>query len=108
MMPTHQSLGGTSDEQLLQRMVTTHEDRYGATFWELFAKHVAPSLPPRLVMIDLGCCPGLLLRDLGDRFPPAPLHGYDVTSAMCAYGQQLACRGPKPPFALRDVTMRPL
>jgi len=107
-MPTHQSLGGTSDEQLLQRMVTTHADRYGATFWELFAKHVAPSLPPRPVMIDLGCGPGLLLRDLGERFPPATLHGYDVTPAMIAYGQQLAFRGPKPTFALHDVTTRPL
>ena len=46
-MPTHQSIGGASDEQLLQRMVSTHADRYGATFWELFDKHVAPALPPR-------------------------------------------------------------
>jgi SAM-dependent methyltransferase len=108
MMPTHQSLGGTSDEQLLQRMVSTHADRYGAKFWELFAKHVAPALPPRPVMIDLGCGPGLLLRDLSDRYAAATLHGYDVTPAMIAYGRQLAFRGPKPAFALHDVTTRPL
>jgi len=108
MMPTHQSIGGTSDELLLQRMVSTHADRYGATFWELFAKHVAPALPPRPVMIDLGCGPGLLLRDLSDRYAAATLHGYDVTPAMIAYGQQLAFRGPKPAFALHDVTTRPL
>src|SRR5439155_4524105 len=99
MIPTHQSLAGTSDEQLLQRMVTTHADRYGATFWDRFAKHVAPSLPPPPVRIDLGCAPGLLLRALGEGFPPAPLHAYDVTPPMIAYGQQLAFRGPNPTFA---------
>ena len=107
-MPTHQSIGGASDEQLLQRMVRTHADRYGATFWELFDKHVAPALPPRPVMIDLGCGPGLLLRDLGERFLAATLHGYDVTPAMVAYGQQLAFREPKPAFAVHDVTTQPL
>src|SRR5438093_5870439 len=108
MMPTHQSIGGASDEQLLQRMVSTHADSDGATFWELFDKHVAPALPPRPVMIDLGCGPGLLLRDLGERFLAATLHGYDVTPAMVAYGQQLAFREPKPAFAVHDVTTQPL
>jgi SAM-dependent methyltransferase len=107
-MPTHQSLGGTSDQQLLQRMVSTHADRFGATFWELFTKHVAPALPPRPVMVDLGCGPGLFLRDLGERVPAATLHGYDVTPAMIAYGQQLAFRGPTPTFALRDVSTQSL
>ena len=32
-MPTHQSLGGASDEQLLLRMVTTHSERYGQDYW---------------------------------------------------------------------------
>lgn len=107
-MPTHQSLGGTSDEQLLQRMVATHAGRYGPAFWDLFYKHVAPALPPRPVMIDLGCGPGLLLRDLGDRYPAATLYGYDVTPAMIAHGRELAFRGPKPSFALHDVTAKPL
>lgn len=107
-MPTHQSLGGTTDEHLLQRMVATHADRYGATFWELYDKHVAPALPPRPAMIDLGCGPGLFLRDLSDRHPAATLYGYDVTPAMIAHGQQLAYRGPKPAFALHDVSTQPL
>jgi SAM-dependent methyltransferase len=107
-MPTHQSLGGASDDELLQRMVATHPERFGEAYWTLFAAHVAPHLSPRSAMIDLGCGPGLLLRDLGTRYPGATLYGYDVTPAMIAHGQQLVCAGAKPTFALHDVTTQPL
>ena len=107
-MPTHQSIGGASDDELLQRMVATHPERFGQDYWMLFTAHVAPHLPPRPVMIDLGCGPGLLLRDLGQRYPNATLYGYDVTPAMIAYGQQLSYAGAKPTFALHDVTTQPL
>ena len=89
-MPTHQSIGGASDEDLLRRMVETHADRFGAPFWEFFAARVMPSLPARPVIIDVGCGPGLLLRDLGQRYPAGTLHGYDVTPAMIAHGRQIA------------------
>lgn len=102
-MPTHQSLSGASDEDLLSRMVKTHPERFGEPFWAFFGAHVAPALPPRPVIIDLGCGPALFLRDLGERFPSAALYGYDVTPAMVAYGQKLDCAGAKPEVALRDV-----
>lgn len=107
-MPTHQSLSGASDDELLQRMVTTHPERFGEAFWTLFAAHVAPHLPPRALMIDLGCGPGLLLRDFGARYPAATLYGYDVTAAMIAHGRALSYAGAKPTFALHDVTTQPL
>ena len=44
-MPTHQSLGGASDEQLLLRMVTTHSERYGQDYWAAFDAGVAPLCP---------------------------------------------------------------
>ena len=103
-MATHQSLGGASDEQLLQRMVTTHPERYGKDYWAAFDAGVAPHLPASPVVVDLGCGPGLFLRDLGQRYPAARLHGYDVTPAMIAYGQRLACPGAGPTLALHDVT----
>ncbi len=103
-MPTHQSLGGVSDEQLLQRMVTTHPERYGDDYWAAFDAGVAPHLPAHPVVVDLGCGPGLFLRDLGQRYPAARLHGYDVTPAMIAFGQSLAWTGIKPTLALHDVT----
>jgi SAM-dependent methyltransferase len=105
-MPTHQSLAGTSDEDLLQRMVDTHAERYGDAFWEFFASRVAPSLPPRPVVIDLGCGPGLFLRDLGQRYPSASLHGYDVTPAMIEHARQLP--GVTLRVALHDLTTQPL
>ena len=107
-MPTHQSLSGVTDDELVQRMVTTHPDRFGAPFWTFFAASVAPHLPARPAMLDLGCGPGLLLRDLGARYPAATLYGYDVTPAMIAYGQQLFFAGARPTLAVYDVALQPL
>jgi ubiquinone/menaquinone biosynthesis C-methylase UbiE len=107
-VPTHQSLGGASDEELLQRMVATHPERFETTFWSFFEAHVGRRLPPRAVMIDLGCGPGLLLRDLGERYPDAILHGYDVTPAMIAYGRQLAFKPASVTLTVHDVIAQPL
>jgi SAM-dependent methyltransferase len=89
-------------------MVATHPERFGEAFWAFFAERVASYLPPRPVMMDLGCGPGLFLRDLGVRYPAAALYGYDVTPAMIAYGQQLPCAGARPQVALHDVASQPL
>lgn len=107
-MVTHQALSGSTDEEFVQRMAGTYGERFGADFWAFFTAQVAPSLPPRPVMIDLGCGPGLLLRDLGERYPQATLYGYDVTPAMIAHGQQLSSPGAKPTLALHDVGTQPL
>jgi len=107
-VPTHQSLTGASDDDLLQRMVATHAERFEAAFWAFFGAHVGPRLPPRPVMVDLGCGPGLLLRDLGERCPGAVLHGYDVTPAMIDYARQLTFETASATFALHDVVAKPL
>ena len=52
-MATHQEIGGMSDEELLQRLVTSHPERYGEAFWEFFAAQVGPRLPARPVVMDL-------------------------------------------------------
>jgi SAM-dependent methyltransferase len=107
-MPTHQSLTGLSDHDLLQRMVQTHAERFGEAFWSFFTAKVARSLPPHPVIIDLGCGPGLLLRDLSQRFPQATLYGYDVTEAMITHARELQYAGPKPTLATLDVATQPL
>jgi len=107
-MPTHQSLTGVTDEELLQRMIVTHPDRFGDEYWTFFSHRVSPLVPSHPVMIDLGCGPGLLLRDLSERFPGAELHGYDVTPAMIAHGRQLQYIGAKPTLRILDVTTEPL
>jgi SAM-dependent methyltransferase len=107
-MATHQSLSGTSDEDFLQRMVATHPERFGPDFWAVFAAHIAPALPPRPVVVDLGCGPGLFLRDLGERYPQARLYGYDLTPAMVSYGQQQPTTGPRLTLVVHDVATQPL
>src|SRR5262245_19693083 len=89
-------------------MVQTHGQRFGPSFWEFFAAQVSPALPQQPVIVDLGCGPGLLLRDLSARFPAGRLHGYDVTPAMVSHGTQLAFAGASPIFAVHDVSAQPL
>jgi SAM-dependent methyltransferase len=107
-MATHQALSGTSDEDFLQRLVSNHHERFGADFWAAFSAHIAPTLPPRPVIVDLGCGPGLFLRDLGERYPQATLFGYDVTPAMITHGRQLPTTGARPTLAVHDVATQPL
>ena len=107
-MPTHQSLGGVSDEHLLGRMVATHPERFGAPFWAFFAEHVASRLTAQPTIVDLGCGPGLVLQDVAERYPSARLYGYDVTPAMIAHARQLVYRSATPTLAVHDVTAQPL
>ena len=105
-MPTHQSLGGASDDELLQRMVATHPERFGEAFWSCFDARVAPALPSRPVAVDLGCGPGLFLRDLSARHAGAALFGYDVTARMIDHARELDLAGAT--FAVLDATTEPL
>jgi SAM-dependent methyltransferase len=107
-MATHQSLSGMSDDDLLQRMLASHVERFNKAFWDLFATQIAPFLPAQPVIIDLGCGPGLFLHDAGERYPQSVLYGYDITPAMLAHGQQLPWTGGKPTLALHDVAAQPL
>jgi SAM-dependent methyltransferase len=107
-MATHQALSGTSDEDFLQRLVSTHAERFGTDFWTRYTAQIAPALPPQPVVVDLGCGPGLFLRDLGERYPQATRFGYDVTPAMIAYGRQLPTTGAHPTLVVHDVATQPL
>ena len=108
-MATHQSISGMSDAELVERMVSSHEERHDDAFRSFFDTHVSPSLPARPTIADLGCGPGLFLRDLSRRFPGAALYGYDLTPAMITYAQEeVAYAGPKPTLAVHDLTAQPV
>jgi SAM-dependent methyltransferase len=107
-MATHQTLEGTSDEDFLQRLVSNHHERFGADFWATFTAQIAPTLPLQPLIVDLGCGPGLFLRDLGERYPQATLFGYDVTPAMITHGRQLPTTGTRRTLAVHDVATQPL
>ena len=104
-MATHQEIAGVTDEELVNRMISSHGDRFDDTFWDYFSETVDPHLSPVPTMIDIGCGPGLLLRDLRSRYANAPLHGYDVTAAMIEYANnQVDYEGDKPGFQIHDIT----
>jgi SAM-dependent methyltransferase len=107
-MVTHQSLSGTTDEAFVERMASTYRDRFGEPFWSLFSQDVAAALPADFTAVDLGCGPGLFLRDLASRYPQATLYGYDVTPAMIAYAQGLNWPDSPPTLAIHDVASQPL
>jgi SAM-dependent methyltransferase len=88
-------------------MVQGYPERFGETFWTCFTAQVAPHLPANAVAIDLGCGPGLFLRDLAERYPDMRLYGYDVTPAMVTYAQQLST-SPRLTFTLHDAARQSL
>lgn len=107
-MATHQEIAQVTDQELLERMIKSHNGRFDEHFWKYFNDQVKPHLPPAPTIIDVGCGPGLFLRDLSLRYPDATLHGYDITRAMIDYGEQLDYNGTKPVFGLHDIAEAPL
>jgi trans-aconitate methyltransferase len=107
-MATHQAIGGITDDELLQRMVASHRNRYSEAFWEFFEARIGVQLPEQPFMIDIGCGPGLFLRDLSVRYPRATLHGYDVTPAMIQFAEEIEYASPHPTLAVHDLSSQPL
>ncbi len=88
-MATHQQIAGVSDDELVERMLRSHGDRFNEAFWQLFDRHVAPGLSADARIVDLGCGPGLLIQDLSQRMSGAECFGYDITPAMVNYANGL-------------------
>lgn len=108
-MASHQQIAGVSDEELVQRMIRSHDDRFDPIFWEYFNTKVLPLLSDTPTVIDLGCGPGLFVRDVAGRIPKALLYGYDLTPAMIDYAnQQVDYIGEKPEFGVLDLTTGPV
>ena len=104
-MASHQQISGISDEDMVLRMINSHDDRFDPTFWDFFTATVAPRLPETPAIVDLGCGPGLFVRDLAKRIGNGRLYGYDLTPAMIDYAeQQVNYSGLKPEFAVLDLT----
>ncbi|MCB1693700.1 MAG: class I SAM-dependent methyltransferase [Pseudomonadales bacterium] len=107
-MATHQQIANVTDQELVERMIRSHADRFDDVFWAYFDEHVRPGLPGTPTCLDIGCGPGLYLRDLSRRFPGANLVGTDVTQAMLDYAAGLEFEGGSPALHLHDVTTAPL
>lgn len=103
-MATHQDIANISDEELVNRMISSHDDRFDEAFWSFFNEFVDPHLKSKAQIIDVGCGPGLFLRDLRQRYVGASLYGTDVTQAMIDYAEDVAYAGEKPRYELHDIT----
>ena len=108
-MASHQELAGVSDQDFVLRMVNSHPERFGEDFWRYVDAQVSPHLPSSRRFVDIGCGPGLLVRDLGAHFPGADLHGFDLTPAMIDYANsEVEFAGIRPNFGVLDITKNPV
>ncbi|MFT4712093.1 MAG: SAM-dependent methyltransferase [Candidatus Azotimanducaceae bacterium] len=108
-MASHQEIAGVSDQDLVMRMVKSHDERFDDAFWRYVEDQVQPHLPEYPRIVDLGCGPGLFVRDLGNRISGANLYGYDLTPAMVEYAKtEVEYSGSQPEFDLLDVTANPV
>ena len=108
-MASHQEIAGVSDQDFVQRMVRSHDDRFDETFWRYVEEQVRPRLTDNPRIVDLGCGPGLFVRDLGNRISGAELYGFDLTPAMVKYAKsEVEYAGSQPEFDVLDITTTPV
>lgn len=107
-MPTHQEIGGVSDEELVERMAERYPRRFNDEYWSVFKANVGRHLPAEPTIVDLGCGPGLYLRDLSERHRDGRLYGFDATPAMIEHASGLHYKGVSPTLAVHDLTKDPL
>jgi len=108
-MASHQEIAGVSDQDFVLRMVRSHDNRFDEAFWQYVEEQVRPQLTENPRIVDLGCGPGLFVRDLGNRFSDAELYGYDLTPAMVEYAKsEVEYAGSQPEFDVLDITTTPV
>lgn len=107
-MATHQEISGISDQAFVERMAARYPERFNDQYWSVFKANVGRHLPAEPGIVDLGCGPGLYLRDLSERHPGARLYGFDVTPAMIDHARTLRYRGGAPTLAVQDLETEPL
>jgi SAM-dependent methyltransferase len=107
-MATHQEIGGMSDQDLRDRMVERYAARFDVEYWKFFKANLGRHLSSQPTILDLGCGPGLYLRELSEGHPDSTLYGFDITPAMIEYARDLRYPGTAPTFMLHDLTKDPL
>ena len=107
-MTTQQEISGVSDQEFVERMVERYPRRFNDQYWSVFKANVGRHLPAEPVIVDLGCGPGLYLRDLSERHQGSRLYGFDATPAMIEHARGLRYRGAPPTLTVQDVEKEPL
>ncbi len=102
-MPTQQEIHGVSDAEFVERMVERYPRRFNDQYWSVFRANVGRHLPAEPAIVDLGCGPGLFLRDISERHQGSRLYGIDMSPAMIEHARGLRYRGAPPTLAVHDV-----
>lgn len=69
-------------EAFVQLMKQTFAGRFNDDFWALWESNIAPVLPERPKMIDLGTGPGTFLKVITERYPSAKAYGVECAQYM--------------------------
>ncbi len=95
-MSTHSSTTLTASTQALleahhgdgdvfaQKMLNSHATRHDDAFWSTWTEWIEPILGDPPTVLDLGCGPGALVRDIAQRYPGARVVGVEVAEYMLA------------------------
>jgi ubiquinone/menaquinone biosynthesis C-methylase UbiE len=92
----------------LARQLERYYVRFTGGFWAFFEAEVMPRLPDAPTLVDVGCGPGLYLRDVRKLLPSARLHGIDVAQEMIDNARALEFDGEPPTLTLSDAKAAPL
>lgn len=100
--------GETADQRALRRQTERYTVRFNDAFWAFWDAEAAPRLPDNPRIVDLGCGPGMFLRDVSNRLPGAMIEGYDINRSMLDNAASLGYEGPVPHLGTADLTKMPL
>ncbi len=95
----------TPNQGALARQLERYYVRFNEAFWKFFMADVVPLLPDGEppVIADLGCGPGLFLRDVRERLHQAKLVGVDYADDMIAHAEGVDYAGEAPTIVKGDV-----
>src|SRR5665811_2528674 len=93
----------TPRQGALARQLERYHLRFNDAFWKFFAEDVTPLLPDDPTIADLGCGPGLFLRDVRERVHRATLMGVDRADDMLGHARSLDYAGARPDIREGDV-----
>lgn len=107
---THQKIMGISDLDMVLAVLATHEQQFDEGYWAVLdgAMGELGGGGADIHVLDIGCGPGLFLRDLLQRYPQVRATGTDVTEAMLEHARGLEYPGAAPVLHRHDVTREPL
>lgn len=77
-------------EQFHDVMVRSFASRFGDAFWAFWSEHVTRHHGDAPRYLDLGCGPGLMLRNWRERWPKATLHGVELQPYMLQTAREVA------------------